>query len=393
MQQSNGVISKMSICTIFLYTLCFSIGAQNNHSSHLGSLSDPIATKETKALYSNLHRIAQKAILFGHQDDLAYGIDWKYKKDSSDVFSLCGDYPALYGWDLSGFESGKEKDINGTPFKLTRALMAKSYRQGAVITLSWHAPSPLLGERTAWDTTHGTVRSILPGGSNNGLYRTWLDQISNFMGSLKGPHNESIPILFRPFHELTGNWFWWCANTCSPSELISLWHYTIDYLRITKKLHNLIIVYNTSDNFQGGKEFLERYPGDHYVDILSFDSYQYETPKDSNKFEKNLDAKLSIIESVAKEKGKLIALAETGYECIPKANWWTEHLMTGIGSHPISYVLLWRNAGEIGTVESPHMHYYVPFKGDISAKDFLKFYQLPKTYFLKDVSKEMLYNE
>lgn len=397
MQLFTRRISRIALFLAVLWLQCASLAAQPAQGSNktlaskVAPISDSLATKETRALYGNLHKIAKHAILFGHQDDLAYGVHWKYKKDSSDVYSLTGDYPALYGWDLSGLESDSDKDIDGTPFKLTRTLMEKSYAEGGVITLSWHGPSPLGEGKTAWDTTHGTVKSILPGGVNNALYNSWLDKLSRFIGSLKGPHKENIPVLFRPFHELTGNWFWWCANTCTPAEFKSLWRYTVDYLRIKKNLHNLIIVYNTSDNFKGRQGFLERYPGDGYADILSFDSYQYEDPSTSDKFEKQLDLQLGVIESIAMEKGKLTALAETGYERIPYAKWWTEKLMKGIGSHKISYVLVWRNAGEIGTPEKPHVHYYVPVKGDVSAKDFIKFYDLPNTFFLKNVSREKLY--
>ena len=47
--------------------------------------------------------------------------------------------------------------------------------------------------------------------------------------------------------------------------------------------------------------------------------------------------------------------------------------------YPISYVLMWRNARE------RENHYYVPYPGQISAEDFMKFYKNPKTLFSKDV--------
>ncbi|MCK5105452.1 MAG: hypothetical protein KAR17_21660 [Cyclobacteriaceae bacterium] len=62
---------------------------------------DKKATKKTKALYANLQVISTQGVLFGHQDDLAYGIGWKEEKGRSDVKDVCGSYPALYGWDVS----------------------------------------------------------------------------------------------------------------------------------------------------------------------------------------------------------------------------------------------------------------------------------------------------
>lgn len=380
----------MSVKRKCLFLLVFLLNvqwlfAQKTHPS------DEAATKTTAYLYANLKRLSAKGFLFGHQDDLAYGIHWKYQKDSSDVKSITGDYPGLFGWDLSGLESGHDKDIDGNPFSLVKSCVEWAYNRGGVITFSWHCPSPLGGGKTAWDTTHGTVERILPGGKDHALYQSWLDKIAAFLSSLKGRHGEAIPILYRPFHEFTGSWFWWCENTCSADDFIRLWRYQIHYLRDVKHLHNLLVVYNPSDNFKDADDYLQRYPGDDVVDVLSLDSYQSANPATSDAFEDNLDRCLSVIEKIANEKDKPFALAETGYERIPYKTWWTEKLMKGIGRHRIAYMLVWRNAGNIGVPGHPHIHYYVPFRGDVSADDFIKFYNQGNTFFLKDAAKEKLY--
>ena len=83
-------------------------------------------------------------------------------------------------------------------------------------------------------------------------------------------------------------------------------------------------------------------------------------------------------------------MAESGYETIPYAEWWTKCLWKAIGSHNIAYVLVWRNAG---LIENNHWHYYIPKKGDVSEADFKKFFKLPKTLFQKNVTKEKLYQQ
>src|SRR2546430_759984 len=102
--------------------------------------ADLKATKETVSLYKHLMQLRDKGFLFGHQDDLAYGVHWQYQKDSSDVKGVTGDYPGLYGWDLSGLESDHPNDIDGVPFKKMRELIKAGYQRGGVITFSWHAP-------------------------------------------------------------------------------------------------------------------------------------------------------------------------------------------------------------------------------------------------------------
>ena len=79
------------------------------------SLSDKNATPETENLYQNLILLQEKGFLFGHQDDLAYGVKWRYEEGRSDIKDVTGDYPALYGWDLGGIEHQKSNNIDGVP--------------------------------------------------------------------------------------------------------------------------------------------------------------------------------------------------------------------------------------------------------------------------------------
>lgn len=350
--------------------------------------ADKLATKETKNLFKNLHRHAGKTILFGHQDDLAYGVNWKYEPGRSDVKESTGQYPAVYGWDYSGIErDGGILNIDKVPFSKMRKYIQQGYQRGGVITMSWHLNNPLTG-KSAWDTTHGGVAAALPGGAANTTYNEWLDKIAAFTLSLKGSKGELIPILFRPFHELTGNWFWWTQNTCTPEAFNQLWKYTITYLKDKKNVHNLLYVYNTAGDCKTEESFMERYPGDNWVDMVSFDAYQYKDPANDNSFVKSVDELLSIVDKVATEHHKISALAETGYEAIPYATWWTNTLWPAIKNHSISYVLLWRNHG---LQDNGHLHYYVPYKNDVSAADFKRFSTIGKIAFETKAFNQNLY--
>jgi len=67
------------------------------------------------------------------------------------------------------------------------------------------------------------------------------------------------------------------------------------------------------------------------VDLLSFDTYQYGDPQKENWFAQNTNRRLKLVGELAAEKGKPFALAETGYEAVPYAEWWTNTLMNAIG--------------------------------------------------------------
>ena len=379
----TNYLKKIILITLGASSLTYY--AQNNHN--LNVLSDPKATKETINLYKNLIKNQEKGYFFGHQDDLAYGVKWRYEEGRSDIKDVTGDYPALYGWDLGGIEHQKSNNIDGVPFKKMKNWIKEIYDRGGVSTISWHMDNPLT-MKNSWDTTPGSLRSILPNGEKHQLYLSWLDQAAQFLGNLKGSDGKKIPILYRPFHELTGNWFWWCKNNASAQEFKEIWRFTIHYLRETKKLNNLIIVYNTAD-FKSKEEFLEYYPGDDVVDVLSFDKYQYTNPINDSSFITEVQNQLKIMNEVAVEHQKPMAIAETGYEQIPYENWWTKTLTEAIGNYKISFVLLWRNHG--WQEQEKKMHYYAPYKGQLSEKDFIEFYNSPKTFFQKDITQENIY--
>ena len=288
-------------------------------------LIDENATPETKNLYSNLQKLQSKnLVIFGHQDDLPYGVGWKYVAGRSDIKDVTVEYPGLHGWDLAGLERDADVNLDSVPFDKMKQYIKEGYDWGGVVSLTWHLDNPFTG-KSAWDPVKGSVIAILPGGVKHDLYVNWLNKVANFMSALNGKDGKAIPILSRPFHELTGSKFWWGKDLCSPVEFKQLWKFTVDHLKNKRKLHNLIYVYNTSD-FAKANAFMERYPGDDYTDVLSFDSYQSTNPETDSSFVKNLDRQLGLLEMLSKEHHKISALAETGYEAIRYAEWWSNVL-------------------------------------------------------------------
>jgi Glycosyl hydrolase family 26 len=344
---------------------------------------DKGATTETVNLYRNLKKLASKGFMFGHQDDLAYGVGWKYDAGRSDIKDVTGDYPAVYGWELGHLEIGRDVNLDSVPFSDMQHFIKQGYERGGVITISWHLNNPLTG-KSAWDPESGTVSSVLPGGNKHALYKSWLDKVAVFMNALKDGNGKFIPVIFRPFHELNGSWFWWGGKNCTPEEFTKLWIFTVSYLRDEKKLHHLLYAYNT-DRFNSREEYLLKYPGDEWVDVVGFDIYQRNASNE--KFISDMDKMLSMLESIAGEKNKIAALTEFGGN-LSDRNWWTGTFIKAIGGHKISWVLGWRNAGQKSSGE---MEYYVPYKGENTAADFTLFYKMENTLFGKDIKTEKLY--
>ena len=349
---------------------------------------DKSATIETVNLYKNMLRLSGKGIMFGHQDALAYGVNWKYVAGKSDIKEVTGDYPAVYGWELGGLENDRAVNLDSVPFNRMKVFIRTGYERGGVIAISWRLNNPLTG-KSAWDAAPGTVASILPGGEKHELYKSWLDKLAVFFNSLTGSHGEYIPIIFRPFHELNGSWFWWGKDHCTPEQLKELWHFTISYFRDQKNIHHLLYAFNT-DKFSSAQEYLERYPDDEWADITGFDVYQRITGDEGNKqFINEVGNMLSMLESLAAQRGKIPAITEFGFNGLPDPNWWTNVFWEALKSHKISYALAWRNAGF-----SPDgsAQYYAPYKGEPSENDFRKLYSIPSTLFQKDITEEKIYS-
>jgi mannan endo-1,4-beta-mannosidase len=363
---------------ILLPVIFIALVSCNSGQSSKVATADQKATKETQSLLVLLKDNINRGIMFGHQDDLSYGRAWDYPNGESDVKRVCSDYPAITGIDLGHLELDSLRNLDSVPFKYEVEIVKKVHSYGGLITVSWHQNNPLTGG-TAWDVSSDkVVESVLPGGSQNEKYKQWLDKVAAFVSSFTDESGKPIPVIFRPYHEHTGSWFWWGQKLCTTQQFIDLWRFTFDYLTKTKNVHNLLFAYSSSGDFTNAAEYLERYPGDDYVDIIGFDYYQYSVA-DKEKTITGLNTKLGLLESIGKEHNKIPALTEVGFESLPDPTWWKGTIWPAIKDHKISWFLVWRNA---------HYridHFYAPYPGQKSEKDFIDFYNLPGSLFSKDL--------
>lgn len=352
---------------------------QETDADEAVTMVDASATRETKALYLNLKRLADTHILFGQEDALAYGVEWKsWHKDRSDVKDVCGQHPAVFGWDMSKLGQ-RPFNIDTVDFEQMKDWIRGVYRMGGINTISWHMDNFVNG-KSSWDVGDRVVATILPGGERHDAYKAKLDLFADYVEDLQVGFifKKQVPIIFRPFHEHTGSWFWWGKQFCTPEEYKALWQFTVKYLRDQKGLHNLLWAYSP-DVFKDKDHYLEYYPGDEYVDILGFDDY-HDVGAHGNL--KDLTRRLRMVVELAEEKGKVAALTETGFESIPDNTWWTNKLLKHLKEDPvasrIAWVLVWRNARKD--------HHYGPFPGHNCAEDFVQFSRDPMMLFLDDLS-------
>jgi len=342
---------------------------------------------------------SQGKFFYGHQDDLVYGHAWKVEDieddplDRSDVKDVCGEYPAVVGFDLGGIEMGDDKNLDSVDFVLIKRAAIAHAKRGGIITLSWHPRNPLTGG-DSWDVSSDkVVESILDGGENHDLFMGWLSSVADFLSEIVDENGNPIEFIFRPWHENLGSWFWWGGKLCSADQYKELYKITHDYLSVAREMKNIVWAYSPNSGLT--KESLaQRYPGDELVDVIGVDHYEYMQMEDKPLDEritlarifygKTLESDLKIMkEFAASHGGKLIAVSETGFEGLKDPYWWTKTLLPAIKGSGISYVLTWRNAHDkLG-------HFYAPYKGieKQKAEDFVAFYNDESTVFLSQGRK------
>ncbi len=367
---------EFRILYVFIILILFLMGSCKSIAPVIQKETLRVNTQESfanKALLQRIQTISQKGYAFGHQDATAYGIGWKndgitYRSDVKDV---SGDHPAVYGFEIGHIELAKEQNLDTVSFKLITKLVKKAHEDGGIITISWHPNNPT-SNKSAWNTRK-TVKHILSGGKHHKKYRLWLSRLAAFLKDLKTANGSAIPIIFRPYHEMNGGWFWWGKGHCSPEEYIRLWQETVFILNQDFGVQNVLYAYSPN-TFASEKEYLQYYPGDNFVDILGVDIYQHWT---TASFIKDLKSNTTLLKTIATRKNKPYALTEAGLNKVSKKDWWTRVLDQNIADSGIAWALFWRNARP--------SHFFGPYPGQISSNDFKEFKKLPHVLFLKDI--------
>lgn len=371
-------------------------------------LSDANAGTSATALYAYLMALRENdQVLFGHENDINKMVSSTAKE--GDVKDITGSISGVYGIDSLAL-TGAELGISDAKEALDQAVAysRQAAGQGAIITLSTHMPN-FTNEKIkvnadgsydftacdfseAKDTSNNCAEQILPGGAYNDRFTAYLDIIAEYANALQ---KDNIPVLFRPYHENTGSWFWWGSST-GVETYKSLWRYTQEYLQ-SKGVHNMIYVYSPNGPVTGAEEYLTRYPGDEYVDVLAFDYYDdystYPATFDDSFFT-NLEATCQVVSGLAAEKGKVAAISETGVRAMKKDgsdyegllvtgnpivghNWYQE--VSNIAAKcDMPYWLVWANFGDT--------NFYVPYKynetyGQELINEFIEFYNSDNSIF------------
>lgn len=332
--------------------------------------SDKNATSATAELYSGLKTKLELGIMLGHQDDLAYGNKWYGEPGRSDVKSVCGDYPAVFGWNVGNVEMGGKLNSDSVSFTDIRAYIKQVQKMGGISTLNWNVRNPV-SDNTVGNSN--TVTLILSDKTIQKQYVAYLDYLAAFLNTLKNEEGNLIPIILQPFQDynIPGK-YWWNVQLCSPDDFRNLWAFTVNYLQEKKNIHHVLYAYSFFAN-QATDALNSYYPGNKYVDIVgvSYNFLQDNDPEGAV-YKQTLSKNLAAIVQFAEKNHKIAALTNTGMEGIKIPNYFSKYVYPVISHYKLSYIMFGRNSW------NDENKYFIPVPGHPASDDFNIFAKSPK---------------
>lgn len=349
------------------------------------STADAGAEAITKALYKNLGLVANSGnFIFGQEFPLSFQLG-SLRKDlaTSDCKDVTGDHPGVYGIDphFMLYRDATERQLHIDEAK-------HAYQNGSVVTMEFHHKSRFDQQIYYDQITNDKDKSLVYDIVNNlNGSRTWfykdLDKIISIVNNDLG-----FPIVYRPFHEMDGGWFWWGDKTKNhtPELYKELFKLTVSYI---KERSNLFLFAWSSNN----RPNADYYPGDSFVDIVGFDMYYGYDVMSQNLIE---------LSEFATAHNKVAALTEVGYPnsatdsyAFNSKNYWNDVVLKAVvdgGSQiRIAYALTWYNATWEPTTAQNKL--YIPnSSSSLELKDNFKLFKdAEKTLFQEDVKLLNLY--
>ena len=169
--------------------------------------------------------------------------------------------PAILGVDYSDWHDGSIATL------APNAAALDQWRHGGLVTINAHFFNPL--------RTNLTISGLRDQGLDitplldpaSLAHAVWMRELDDVAAGLQQLRAAGVVVLWRPFHEMNGGWFWWGAK--KPDVFIKLWRQMFDYFTVEKKLDNLLWVYAANT----GGHTADYYPGDGYVDLVGVDAY------------------------------------------------------------------------------------------------------------------------
>ncbi|OKP94570.1 glycosyl hydrolase [Paenibacillus sp. P32E] len=225
---------------------------------------NPAASKEAASLLNYLVNLGGKGMISGQHDYLESPDEYNNK-----LKNATGDYAVLHGYELGAINNQSERTIARQRQGVVDSAI-EWYEDGGIVAMTFHQNLP--GTTPEWANVHTSLSQeafdayVTPGTPQYKSLLASLDEIAVYLGELR---DAGVPVLWRPYHEMNGNWFWWGQK----DNFSKLWDITYDRLVNKHKLNNLLWVWNPNAPNEWADPYSAYYPGADKVDILAADIY------------------------------------------------------------------------------------------------------------------------
>lgn len=379
------------------------------HVSVVNGLVDKKATRQTRNLFNRLRKNALRGqSLVGSDSSTRFGEFMRERScgalnygapngKMTDIRDICKNNPGIYGIDaayiVGDFFSSHDHQPTDEILRSRHAVrkdMIAIFKRGGVITIHYHMDNPI--DRSGYDGGMKELWRIVPSaacsrnqqlkhlpgcGSAHSAYKKKIFALVSFLKSVV-VDGVTVPVIYRPFHENNGEWFWWGFQGTNrrgyQSAMRMIWHWTVTFVHQVHNHHSILWAYSPNGGRNGGltaKKYFEFAPKKEEIDVMGYDRYGDFGGRASDGIRE-----IRLVVKLAKKFRKIPAVTEVGHNnggirSMWPDNVWTKHTLGVIKNDAvatrIAWMLMWMNF--------PYEHscdgkYYGPHRNHPNAADF-----------------------
>lgn len=228
--------------------------------AHAAEPANPNATPQARTILNYFHELSARKegrrLLSGQFSDFGNGANLRIMER---IQEQTGRWPGLIGVDYADFGRGS------LTYKTPNKVALEYWKQGGLVTVMAHMYNPANPKGGGLRDKGVNIADLLQ--PDTDTRKRWMQELDLTAEGLKELKDAGVVVLWRPFHEMNGGWFWWGAQ--EPEKFIAVWRHMFDYFSKTKGLDNLLWVYGPNH----GQNTAQYYAGDRYVDIVGLDAY------------------------------------------------------------------------------------------------------------------------
>lgn len=275
------LFNRLSLFLPFLIaTLCLILPMSFAQSAPPGTPVNPEATLAAKAVLRYLNALSTDqlpGVISGQMSGHGDGLVKEFAIEIEALYQQTGQWPGILAIDYE-FDQRYSRDR----LAAANRILIDYWNKGGLIAINWGPVNPW-NDKGNWPFDFEFNASLnfddllTPG---TPIYNKWRASLTRIADALTELRDAGVVVLWRPFNEMNGFWFWWgtSSHLNDPAPFNRLYRQMFTYFTQERHLDNLLWVYSTS-HYATCKDQVKcrpvdwAYPGDDVVDIVGGTAY------------------------------------------------------------------------------------------------------------------------